>query len=118
MASVARARAPPRAIATTARVPRRGARAVRRATTSKGGTKTSASSPKGSKGRGGSTKNLINYVPKPDAPEPWWPVDERTGKPPGWFQFVVFAGSQLFIGVVMQPAALVYQSLFDPIVGK
>jgi len=30
----------------------------------------------------------------------------------------VFAGSQLFIGVVMQPAALVYQSLFDPIVGK
>jgi|TARA_B110000003_G_scaffold221354_1_gene221339 hypothetical protein len=45
-------------------------------------------------------------------------VDERTGKPPGWFQFVVFAGSQLFIGVVMQPAALVYQSLFDPIVGK
>jgi hypothetical protein len=61
---------------------------------------------------------LINYVPKPDAPEPWWPVDERTGKPPGWFQFFVFAGSQLFIGVVMQPAALVYQSLFDPIVGK
>jgi hypothetical protein len=61
---------------------------------------------------------LINYVPKPDAPEPWWPVDERTCKPPVWFQFVVFAGSQLFIGVVMQPAALVYQSLFDPIVGK
>lgn len=52
------------------------------------------------------------------APEPWWPVDARTGKPPGWFQLVVFAASQVFIGLVMQPAALVYQSLFDPFLKK
>jgi hypothetical protein len=43
--------------------------------------------------------NLIAYEPAPDAPEPWWPVDERTGKPPGWFQLLVFAASQVFIGL-------------------
>ena len=48
--------------------------------------------------------NLIAYEPAPDAPEPWWPVDERTGKPPGWFQLLVFAASQVF------------KELFDPVI--
>jgi len=58
----------------------------------------------------------MNTTATEDAREPWWPIDERTGKPPGWFQIVVFASSQLFIGLVMQPAAVVYQSLFDPFI--
>lgn len=62
--------------------------------------------------------NLINYKPDPNAPAPWWPVDEKTGKPPGWFQLLVFAASQVFIGVVLQPAALLYQSAFEPFITK
>lgn len=69
----------------------------------------------------GGTKKRLNYIeykPDPNAPKPWYPINETTGKPPGWFQLLVFAGSQLFIGVVMQPAALLYQSLFDPFLTK
>ena len=40
------------------------------------------------------------------------------GKPPGWFQLLVFAVSQVFIGLVMQPAALWYQSAFEPFIAK
>ena len=72
----------------------------------------------GSKGGAKKRLNYIEYKPDPNAPKPWYPINETTGKPPGWFQLLVFAGSQLFIGVVMQPAALVYQSLFDPFLTK
>ena len=105
------------AIATTAR---RDAAVVRAAPTARGGAVIARAAPKSSNNNNNKTRrmNTINYQPKADAPAPWWPVDERTGKPPGWFQIIVFAGSQLFIGLVMQPAAVVYQSLFDPIINK
>lgn len=80
-----------------------------------GGSKTTTS---GNKGGAKKRLNYIEYKPDPNAPKPWYPINETTGKPPGWFQLLVFAGSQLFIGVVMQPAALVYQSLFDPFLTK
>lgn len=79
------------------------------------GSKTTTS---GNKGGVKKRLNYIEYKPDPNAPKPWYPINETTGKPPGWFQLLVFAGSQLFIGVVMQPAALVYQSLFDPFLTK
>ena len=44
----------------------------------------------------------------------WWPVDARTGKPPWWFQLVVFAASQVFVGTVMQPAAMLWARAFEP----
>jgi len=82
-------------------------------------TRTLARAGKEETGRTSAKKsNLIDYKPDPNAPAPWWPVDEKTGKPPGWFQLLVFAASQVFIGVVMQPAALLYQSAFEPFITK
>lgn len=111
-AAPARARAPSRA-RTNVRAVFRGARSSARRTTARAGADDEERTT-----RAETKSNLIAYEPAPDAPEPWWPVDERTGKPPGWFQLLVFAVSQVFIGLVMQPAALWYQSAFEPFIAK
>ena len=45
-------------------------------------------------------------------------VDYKTGKAPGYLQITVFMASQLFVGLVMQPFAVWYGQLFDPIINK
>ena len=111
-AAPARARVPSRA-RTNVRAVFRGERSSARRVTARAGADEEGRTTSAEK-----KSNLIAYEPAPDAPEPWWPVDERTGKPPGWFQLLVFAASQVFIGLVMQPAALWYQSAFAPFIAK
>jgi hypothetical protein len=48
---------------------------------------------------------------------PWF-IDEKTGKAPGYLQVTVFMASQLFVGLVMQPFAVWYGELFDPIINR
>jgi len=48
---------------------------------------------------------------------PWY-IDETTGKAPGYLQITVFMASQLFVGLVMQPFAVWYGELFDPIINR
>ena len=64
-------------------------------------------------------KNLIEPRPLVNSKgETPWYIDEKTGKAPGYLQVTVFMASQLFVGLVMQPFAVWYGQLFDPIINK
>ena len=64
-------------------------------------------------------KNLIKPRPLVNSKgETPWYIDEKTGKAPGYLQITVFMASQLFVGLVMQPFAVWYGQLFDPIINK
>ena len=77
----------------------------------KEGKSMSAPNPKG--------KNLIKPRPLVNSKgETPWYIDEKTGKAPGYLQITVFMASQLFVGLVMQPFAVWYGQLFDPIINK
>jgi hypothetical protein len=64
-------------------------------------------------------KNLIKPRPLVNSKgETPWYIDEKTGKAPGYLQITVFMASQLFVGLVMQPFAVWYGQLFDPIINR
>ena len=64
-------------------------------------------------------KNLIKPRPLVNSKgETPWYIDEQTGKAPGYLQITVFMASQLFVGLVMQPFAVWYGQLFDPIINR
>jgi hypothetical protein len=44
--------------------------------------------------------------------------NKETGKAPGLLQVAVFALSQLFVGVVMQPLAVVINDFWAPYIAK
>ena len=63
-------------IATTATTARRRTARAQASTHRRGGAIVARAAPKSSKKT--TPMNTINYQPKADAKEPWWPVDERT----------------------------------------
>ena len=64
-------------------------------------------------------KNLIKPRPLVNSKgETPWYINEKTGKAPGYLQITVFMASQLFVGLVMQPFAVWYGQLFDPIINR
>jgi hypothetical protein len=77
----------------------------------KEGKSMSAPNPKG--------KNLIKprKLVNSKGETPWY-IDKETGKAPAYLQITVFMASQLFVGLVMQPFAVWYGELFDPIINR